>query len=588
MPPRLDKTIVDYVVIAIIPALIMCLVGSLVFFLLTVFYHGQYEGRLHFIFAMFVLAAVLIARISMEEGIEYATLFAVPLAIAAGLAMLRFVEIQGPLENVSLLINLTLLGLVWWSAHKLTWDCTLIDEHEDATGQGLMQTIGLDDRSPTASGQGDAEKPAADHSPETTTSEPPLRRRWQRFVESQRRPHAPGVWVVYFSLAALPIFGVGQRFIPSADVASRQDVFRLLFVYVASGLGLLLTTSFLGLRRYLRQRQLEMSADMARTWLVIGSVMIVLLMVFCTLLPRPSAEYAVSRLPFQFGSPADRRPSRFSVGDDGPRDDRPSTETRAEHDGAPAESDNQRESETQKDSQPRTSAEGKADGESPDSKQTDSRNDRRQQDDPGEESDRGEESKRGQRSSSEPRSPPDTVNPVQLLTHLPSAIGGMLKFLFYVAVIAVVGTLLWKNRDRVKAAWLRFLDEMRQLWGRLFGRPAGTSQAPDNEPIRPLSKPRPFSDFADPFTTGLATRYSAPELIRYSFEALEAWARERGCSRQLDQTPTEFAQQIGRHQKDLGTDARNLARLYSRAAYAQGSLPASTSQQLKQLWSQLG
>ncbi len=80
MATRQKQTLMDYMVIGISPALIMALVGSLLFFLLTVFYHGQYDGRLMFIFAMFVMAIVLIARISMEEGIEYATLFAIPLA----------------------------------------------------------------------------------------------------------------------------------------------------------------------------------------------------------------------------------------------------------------------------------------------------------------------------------------------------------------------------------------------------------------------------------------------------------------------------------------------------------------------------
>ena len=50
--------------------------------------------------------------------------------------------------------------------------------------------------------------------PEATTSrdEPPGW--WQRFVERRRRPHAPGVWVIYFSLAALPLFGDRPTFHP--------------------------------------------------------------------------------------------------------------------------------------------------------------------------------------------------------------------------------------------------------------------------------------------------------------------------------------------------------------------------------------
>ena len=41
-----SKTLADYVTVALSPALIMALVGSLVFFLLEVLYVGQYSERL--------------------------------------------------------------------------------------------------------------------------------------------------------------------------------------------------------------------------------------------------------------------------------------------------------------------------------------------------------------------------------------------------------------------------------------------------------------------------------------------------------------------------------------------------------------
>ncbi len=72
MARRLQPTLIDYVVIAINPALIMVLIGSLVYFLLEMFYQGQYPERLHFCLTMFVFAAVLICRISIEEGWEQA------------------------------------------------------------------------------------------------------------------------------------------------------------------------------------------------------------------------------------------------------------------------------------------------------------------------------------------------------------------------------------------------------------------------------------------------------------------------------------------------------------------------------------
>src|SRR5262249_23137892 len=91
--------------------------------------------------------------------------------------------------------------------------------------------------------------------------------RYQRFhSEQKKKPHTPGVWVVYFSLAALPLFGLGQAQIPAEETARRASAFWLLCIYVASGLGLLLTTSFLGLRRYLRQRKLNMPKAITAAW----------------------------------------------------------------------------------------------------------------------------------------------------------------------------------------------------------------------------------------------------------------------------------------------------------------------------------
>src|SRR5206468_2515331 len=129
-----------------------------------------------------------------------------------------------------------------------------------------------------------------------------------------------GVWVVYFSLAALPIFGIGQLFVPAANEGRRQYVFQLLAVYVASGLGLLLTTSFLGMRRYLRQRFVEMPPRVAGKWITLGAGLGLGLLVLAVLLPRPNAEYAVPSLTGTLGSP-ERQASRYAPpGGEGAKD----------------------------------------------------------------------------------------------------------------------------------------------------------------------------------------------------------------------------------------------------------------------------
>ena len=311
---RLRKTLTDYLVIAISPALIMTLVGSLVHFLIAVSYQGSFQGRMEYIFALFVFAAVLIARIAIEEGREYAMMY----AIALGLAMLL---VLGRFASSGMLFNIVMLSIILWCADKLTWDCTVIDDQEDASGEGLLQTVGLDvSKDPGVS------NPSLDaHDLEATTSreQPPAPKTlWARFVEHRKRPHAPGVWVIYFSLAALPLFGIGQRFIPAENLEARRYAFKLLCIYTASGLGLLMTTSFLGLRRYLRQRRLEMPLEMASVWLTVGSLMIAALLFVCWLLPRPNAEYSITHVPFQVSSPSNLEASRHGWGSEGAQTNR--------------------------------------------------------------------------------------------------------------------------------------------------------------------------------------------------------------------------------------------------------------------------
>ena len=63
--PKLDKTLADYMAIAITPALIMLLTGSLVWFLAELGYDGGRPTRIRWILFWFVIGAVLVARIAI-------------------------------------------------------------------------------------------------------------------------------------------------------------------------------------------------------------------------------------------------------------------------------------------------------------------------------------------------------------------------------------------------------------------------------------------------------------------------------------------------------------------------------------------
>src|SRR5262249_46583576 len=131
-------TAADYVAFAVSPALIMTLVGSLVWFLVTVCYQGDFVWRLRWILSFFVFAAVLIARISMRGDISArAWVYGIALAIPTWLGMQFFVDYpeESGLRPWTWALNILFLAIVWWCAHRLTKDCTLLeDEEEDGEG----------------------------------------------------------------------------------------------------------------------------------------------------------------------------------------------------------------------------------------------------------------------------------------------------------------------------------------------------------------------------------------------------------------------------------------------------------------------
>jgi hypothetical protein len=168
-----------------------------------------------------------------------------------------------------------------------------------------------------------------------------------------------------------------------------------------------------------------------------------------------------------------------------------------------------------------------------------------------------------------------------------SSLGALLKGVYWLLVLLVVSYLLWRYRREVARAVQEFVGALRDLWDRLLGRAAGPRVAPAETAVVTEPPPRPFSSYIDPFASGVVGRYSPEQLIKYSFEAFEAWSRERGCARVPEQTPQEFAQAVARHQRGIAREAARLAELYNHSAYGAGRLPPSVSSQLAGIWQQM-
>jgi hypothetical protein len=503
-----NKTAADYMVIAISPVLIMALVGSLCFFLIEVFYRGKMEGGVQWVMFWYVLAIVLISRIAIEQTTEYAAVYGAALALAVWLYLVR--------THPAYLLAIVLLAVVWFCAHKLVWDCTLIDEDQDSSGQGLLQAA------------------PSTVLPKTVETKAAGKKLPGRKPKKRAGAQSPGRWVVYFSLAALPLFGIGQMLLPAGVTGGRRRGFMFLAIYLAAGLGLLLTTSFLGLRRYLRQRYLKMPPSIAVGWLKFGVLVAVVVLVGAVFLPRPGANEAWASLRYQIDYQL-RRASRYAS-----RENAPGTgEGREGEQGA---------------------EKGKGQGEP--------------------KPEQGPKQGGGKQPSEAPKGPTPTSRP------LPS-VGSMYDFLrtaLLIVVALVVGGWIIRRRylllEMLRSAWASMVAFWRKLleFGEI-GRPAKRVEPPMGRP-----RHRSFTHYKNPFFTGRNEAWPPEQILIYTYEALQVWAKEQGIEARPHQTPREFCAELGDHRPQVLEQMGPLAHLYAYAAYGRHLPPDCDLEPIKELW----
>ncbi len=600
---REPPTATDYVVTALSPVLIMLMVGSLVFFLVEVLYEGKYSGRLLYTLFFFVAGAVLVARIAIETDASRASLYGALLGGATYLALLTYVEYPsgGWLKSFGWLVNLGLMGLIWWSAHKLTWDCTHIDEKQKGAGRGLLSATGLDaspESETTFSRDPKGSVPAKQGGKKKKRSKHDSRlwdwiERYKKVREARRTaPHTPGVWVIYFALAALPLFALGQSLISPDDAGRRQTTFLQMTVYVGSALALLVTTSLLGLRRYLRQRKAKIPMTLAGGWLGLGAVFIVVFLAIGAFLPRPHSE--VPWFGIQRAGKSDRDASKYAMRrDGGGKGEGPEGSQTKPGEGKANGKDGQaggdkgekgdgrgsdgKDGDGQDGKSSGSGKEGKSDGgkegKSPDSRSRDPK---------------GSESASNDESQDNPDSSRGMSEAQSRLQAGVEKLTSTLKWIVFavVAVLVVLAVLFVLLRYLAPfTKWAQqLLNAIRNWWANLFSKKPtpGLTSGARQEPVS--VRPPPFTEFSNPFADGSASGRDPGELVAYTFLALDSWACDRDCGRTMAETPLEFASRLSEMFPDLAEMFARFAKLYARVSYSESPKPTNSLAVLEETW----
>jgi len=599
----------DWFVDLLIPVGLIGLLGSLLYFLLDVrrvLVAGGFQS-LRFASFAFLFAVVFTERIRVRAGRGWALFLSLLVAgsilfYTTSLTLYTGGLVGGRSLALALVANYALVAFVWWAARRLTSECTIDPDVDEARGEGVLGAL---------------------FRPRTlaTPTDPALRQLQQR--------HHPGVSVITFSLLALLFFGLGQRILVGGSPETLRNAFWCMVAYLFFALALLALTSLSGLRLYLRKRQVTLPRALPSLWLGLSFLVVAAILFLAWLPPKPSVRATgeieprmaqgfrdtLSRFPpgwLEGFRPTDQPSPRTGeggrerteggqpqAGDRGPDGQRRGRAGRGQE-GTEGNQSGQSQETGQKSpgGAGRTGQEGGGAGgqggreggsSSEEQSAAASGGGPQSQDQPASSGSSGarqrsETAAATRREDSERKSKKGATWWWWLLLLL------LLLLLLY---------LLWRKRKQIarklREGWqarprLRvpaFLVVWYERVARFIRRVLeGLGLWWVGRKLAQLAR-RVFGAERDPFENPFGRGWSPGEIVRHAYHALLAYADLLGCSRQPPQTPYEYLRQLPEPLEPLTEDATHLTHLYVQASYAPDAVPNECVPAVEAIWNRL-
>jgi hypothetical protein len=617
---KLRPSSFDYALAALAPVLIILMIGSLVYFLITTLYRGDFHARLMWILGLFTMASVLVTRIAIEQSRAQSLTYLGLLSAATLFVAPRFFVLEGLLAPLSIPILIGFLALIVFLADRITMDCTSVEDAQDSHGYGLLQSLGILKRTDLTG-------------PDSSKTE---------ITNKNARAHNPGVWILYFALGALPVFGLGQFFLPSGQ--PQRVALGCLVIYLSSALALLVMISLLALRQYVRQRDVEMGSSMSFQWLTTGIGSVLGLVILMAILPLPMLGSSTWELPFKLSSRDDQTPSRWGWGKEQvkqpqasqpqgnqpqgnqpqasqpqgnqpqgnqqqgnqpqgnqqqgnqpqgnqpqgnqpqgnqpqanqpqanqPQGNQPqANQPQANQQQANQQQANQQQANQQQANQPQANQPqanqpqgNQQQGNQPQANQQQGNHPQGNQQQANQ-----QQANQQQANQQQPPQPPQASNSSWKPPSIDWNLGATMRWML-IGVLALVALVFGVKYLREFLAWFQ-------------GAGSDSSRADgDVSSIADTQKAVGFSELEDPFKRHL----NDPDaIVRALFHAVSIWGREHRVARGEDETPDEYSRRLGRKYSEVAEPLTQLGLMVSRLAYAKKSISIHDAQSLRSLW----
>lgn len=517
-----------------IPLCIWGLISSLLLHLIllrSVFIEGG-EWRLSVATLAFAAAIILVQRLSRFEGRALAQTYSFILGAVMTLFAIHHAFVyRVPVHPlIVLVVDLILFAVLGWVGYKITEACSVDSEAGVASvaESGLLPHLRVRRKRPI--------------------EEPPSALPDEAWRERLPQRH-PGRVILYFSLFAIPAFGIGVYFFGEEHLVSRLYLGALLFVYLWCALSLLFLSSFSQLCTYFEKRGLTVPDAVGIPWLAVGCVVVTAVMVVAFILPQPASipgTYVRDRMLATYrGWDADYGPRESGGG--GEREVRNPPEDLARMDVQRTEdyfTERYRDVDQMNDpllSEVRRSGTG------------------------------GTEA--AYRKSMELRA--------QMNESVREAFNALLKVLFGLAIFAGLVVLYV-----VVASFVKALSESFGSLRPVRKKSRGFPRRRKRKKKQPAAQPVRFAGFRDPFL-GDYSPGDGDALVRYLWEAMLAYCADAGAPCPFELTPFEFVEGRPAPLEGFEDQAAAIAELFSFSEFSGRSTPDSAIPRLKEFWADL-
>lgn len=252
----------------------------------SVFIQGG-DDRLRLAVLAFAGGVVFLQRLMATQGGEHAEVYKWALILTMALFTISHsMSYRLPIHPMLVILaNGIIFAVLYWVGMKITSACAVDSDDKSA----VASEIGVFSRARRLRTDHDTLPQDAPRNKRATAgragrklAEQPVLPTWQEKLA----PQHPGRILFYFSIFAIPAFGLGGLLLdPSHGGISLLGM--NLFLYLFCALSLLFLSSFGQLSAYFEQREVALPEVIGVTWLSLGFVCVILVILMAFLFPQP-------------------------------------------------------------------------------------------------------------------------------------------------------------------------------------------------------------------------------------------------------------------------------------------------------------